>query len=252
MNDSQENSVPNDTHSPKPIKKENTFLNLGFNILIPILILNKGDDWFGDVLSTTFENTAVAILLIAIAFPILYFIYDLITRKKYNFISILGLISVLLTGGIGILEIPTEWFAIKEAAIPAIIGIVVIASLRTPFPIIRAILMNPELMDVDKIDSALARHNRQKEFNQLLSKCTYLFGLSFLFSAILNYVLARWIVVSPSGSDAYNAEVSKMMLWSWPAIAVPSLIITFYALWVLIKGIQELTGFKLEEIIKQK
>jgi hypothetical protein len=73
-----------------------------------------------------------------------------------------------------------------------------------------------------------------------------------LFSAILNYVLARWIVVSPSGSDAYNAEVSKMMLWSWPAIAVPSLIITFYALWVLIKGIQELTGFKLEEIIKQK
>ena len=252
MNDSQENSVPNDTHSPKPIKKENTFLNLGFNILIPILILNKGDDWFGDVLSTTFENTAVAILLIAIAFPILYFIYDLITRKKYNFISILGLISVLLTGGIGILEIPTEWFAIKEAAIPAIIGIVVIASLRTPFPIIRSILMNPELMDVDKIDSALARHNRQKEFNQLLSKCTYLFGLSFLFSAILNYVLARWIVVSPSGSDAYNAEVSKMMLWSWPAIAVPSLTITFYALWVLIKGIQELTSFKLEEIIKQK
>ena len=61
MNDSQENSVFNDTHSPKPIKKENTFLNLGFNILIPIVILNKGDDWFGDVLSTAFELSLIHI-----------------------------------------------------------------------------------------------------------------------------------------------------------------------------------------------
>ena len=122
MNASQVNSDSNDTPSPEPIKKENTFLNLGFNILIPILILNKGDAWFGDALSSLFENTAVAVLLIAITFPIAYFIYDLVTRKKYNFISILGLISVLLTGGIGILEIPTQWFAVKEAAIPAIIA----------------------------------------------------------------------------------------------------------------------------------
>lgn len=251
MNASQVNSDSNDTPSPEPIKKENTFLNLGFNILIPILILNKGDAWFGDALSSLFENTAVAVLLIAITFPIAYFIYDLVTRKKYNFISILGLISVLLTGGIGILEIPTQWFAVKEAAIPAIIGLVVIASLRTPFPIVRTILLNPELMDIAKIESALAEHNRQDLFNKLLTKCTYLLGLSFLFSAILNFLLARWIVVSPSGSEAYNAEVSKMMLWSWPVIAVPSLILTFYALWILIKGIQELTGFKLEEIIKQ-
>jgi len=42
MNASQVNSDSNDTPSPEPIKKENTFLNLGFNILIPILILNKG------------------------------------------------------------------------------------------------------------------------------------------------------------------------------------------------------------------
>ena len=95
------------------------------------------------------------ILLIALCFPIAYFIYDLILRKKYNFISILGLISVLLTGGIGILEIPTQWFAVKEAAIPSIIGLAVILSLKTPYPLVRSILLNPELMDVPKIDAAL-------------------------------------------------------------------------------------------------
>ncbi len=35
----------------------------------------------------------------------------------------LGLISVLLTGGIGLLELDPQWLAIKEAAIPGIIGI---------------------------------------------------------------------------------------------------------------------------------
>ena len=61
-----------------------------------------------------FENPAVGVLPIALAFPITYFVYDYFKRSKYNFLSILGLISVLLTGGIGIFEIPTKWFALKK------------------------------------------------------------------------------------------------------------------------------------------
>ena len=41
-----------------------------------------------------------------------------------------------------------------------------------------------------------------------------------------------------------------MMLWSWPVIAIPCLLITLYTLWILIKGIQELTGYKLEDFIQ--
>ena len=254
MNASPELSDPKNGEVPsaggRTPKKENAFLNLGFNILIPIFILNKGDDWFGEYLAPHFANTAVPILLIALCFPIAYFIYDLILRKKYNFISILGLISVLLTGGIGILEIPTQWFAVKEAAIPSIIGLAVILSLKTPYPLVRSILLNPELMDVPKIDAALLEKNQRPAFEALLKRCTYYLGFSFLISAILNYFLASWIVVSPSGTEAYNAEVSKMMLWSWPVIAIPCLLITLYTLWILIKGIQELTGYKLEDFIQ--
>ena len=81
-----------------PPERENTFLNLGFNILVPILILNKGKDWFGSYLEPYFENVAVGILIIAVAFPVVYFVYDYFKRSKYNLFSILGLISVLLTG----------------------------------------------------------------------------------------------------------------------------------------------------------
>ena len=250
MKKSQAISESKNKPSGAPIKKENSLLNLGFNIFLPILILNKGDDWFGAWLTPFFEDTAVAILVIAILFPIAYFIYDFITRKKYNFISILGLVSVLLTGGIGILEIPTKWFAVKEASIPAIIGIAVMVSLKTRYPLVRTLLLNPELMEIEKIDASLREQNKVESFNKLLRQCTYWLGFSFLFSAVLNFILASWIVVSPSGTEAFNTEVSKMMLWSWPIIAIPSLLISMYALWILMKGIRALTGFNLEEIIK--
>ena len=121
--------------------------------------------------------------------------HDLILRKKYNFISILGLISVLLTGGLA-LEIPTQWFAVKEAAIPSIIGLTVILSLKTPYPLVRSILLNPELMDVPKIDAALLEKIRPA-FRGLTQALYLLLGFFFLISAILNYFLASWIVVSP-------------------------------------------------------
>lgn len=224
-------------------------LNLGFNIILPIFVLNKGDNLFGRFLEPHFENVAIPILLIAIAFPIAYFAYDYFKRQKYNFISILGLVSVLLTGGIGILNIPTEWFAVKEAAIPGLIGLAVLISLKTPYPLIRTLLYSPEVIDVDKVQAALTERNSMNTFEKLLAKCTWLLAASFLLSAVLNFLLARWIVVSPSGTDAFNAEVAKMMAWSWPVIVIPSLLIMSLTLWILFGGIHRLTGLKIEDVL---
>ena len=93
--------------SPKIKTKENLFINLGFNILIPILILRKGDDWLGESLgnltNTHANSTLVSSILLAIAifFPIAYGLYDFVQRKKCNLLSVLGVISAFLTGGIG-------------------------------------------------------------------------------------------------------------------------------------------------------
>jgi len=233
------------------VKQENALLNIGFNILLPILILSKCQPLLGEYLEPYFDNVAVAILIFALLFPTGYFIYDYFKRSKYNFCSILGLISVVLTGGIGILQIPTEWFAVKEAAIPVLIGIAVIASLKTPWPLIRTLLYNPEILNVDKVHAALQAHDRESAFEALLKKCTWLLAGSFLLSGILNYGLARWIVISPSGTDAFNAEVSRMMAWSWPVIVIPSMCIMMIALWILLSGIKAMTGLQLEDILHQ-
>jgi intracellular septation protein A len=232
-----------------PVKKENTFLNLGFNLVLPILLLNKGKQWIGPYLEPYFENVAVGILLIAMIFPIGYFVYDYVKRSKYNIFSILGLVSVLLTGGIGIFEIPTEWFAVKEAAIPLLLGLAVLISLKTPYPLIRTLLYNPEIIDVDKVHTALVAHQSERQFEKLLVRCTWLLAASFLLSGVLNYFLARWIVVSPSGTDAFNSEVSKMMAWSWPVIAIPSMVIMMLALMQLLGGIKKMTGLELDDVL---
>ena len=229
--------------------RENVFLNLGFNLLIPVFVLNQGKKLLGKYLEPYFDNVAVAILIIALLFPIIYFVYDYFKRSKYNLLSIIGLISVLLTGGIGIMEISTRWFAVKEAAIPSLLGIAVIISLKTPWPLIRTLLYNPEIIHVDKVHQALQEHSKESAFEKLLKRCTWLLAFSFLLSGFLNYVLARRMVVSPSGTDAFNNEVSKMMFWSWPIIVVPSLIITLIILWLLLSGIQKMTGLNFESIL---
>ena len=253
MSDSQPSNAANSKKSAgttKPaVKKENTFLNLGFNLVLPILILNKGKKWLEPYLAPYFENVAIGVLLIALAFPVVYFIYDYFTRQKYNIFSIIGLISVLLTGGIGIFNIPTEWFAVKEAAIPLALGFAVLISLKTPYPLVRTLLYNPEIIDVDKVQASLDQHDAHDSFEKLLFQCTWLLAASFLVSAVLNYFLARWMVTSPSGTDAFNEEVARMMKWSFIVIAVPSMAIMMVALMKLFKGIKEMTGLELEEVL---
>ena len=114
--------------SPQVEEKENLFVNLIFNLALPILILRKGDDWFGGIIgdwcSVPTDSTLVSSILLSIAvlFPIAYGTYDFVRRKKWNFLSILGAISALFTGGIGLIPGGTvSMFAIKEATLPALL-----------------------------------------------------------------------------------------------------------------------------------
>ena len=107
-------------------------------------------------------------------------------------------------------------------------------------------LFNPKVMNVDKIEEKLKENNSTDAFDKRLMNANYLFSGTFLFSAIMNYILAKWIVTSPTGSEAFNEELGELTLYSYPMIAIPSMIMMmaiFYYLWRTIKG---LTGLDLE------
>jgi hypothetical protein len=219
-------------------------VDLLVSIVIPSILLMKfsGDDALG----------ATTALVVALAFPVGWGLYELVKYRKFNFIALLGLISVLLTGGIGLLQLDTRWLAVKEAAIPGLIGIAVLISTQTRYPLIKTLLYNPRILNVDRIGQELDKHGRTGMFETRLMNATYLLGGTFFFSAVMNYILASWIVTSPAGSAAFNEELGQLTLLSYPMIAIPSMVMMlaiFYYLWRTIHG---MTGLALEEIVRQE
>jgi intracellular septation protein A len=222
-------------HQPRPL------VDLLISLLIPSLILMK--------FSGEAQLGADGALALALAFPLGWGSFELIKYRKFNFIALLGLLSVLLTGGIGLLKLSNQWLAVKEAAIPGLIGVAVLVSTHTPYPLIRTLLFNKSVLNVDKIQECLEKSGNTQPFEQRLQKATYWFSGTFFFSSAMNYVLAKWIVVSPSGSEAFNAELGRMNLLSYPMIAIPSMIMLmgiFYYLW---RTIHSLTGLKFEDVM---
>ena len=227
--------------TPPAKKKSGLLSNLIINVAIPALILSKlsGDDALGPVWA----------LVVALAFPLGFGLWELKHAGKVNFFSVLGIISVLLTGGISLLQLPPSYIAIKEALIPALIGIIVLVSQYTPYPLVRKLLINPELLDMPKLEQALAAQNNSAVFNQRMGRAGYIVASAFFLSAVLNYILAKAIVVSQPGTTAYAEELGRMTWLSYPVIMLPTMVMLMGAIIYMFMQIGRLTGQSLEEFI---
>lgn len=232
-------------------RRENPWLNLGINVVLPAIVLMKGKGWLEDYWSGTGDDLTLLVFLLALSFPFLYGAYDLVVRRTWNFFSILGLIGVGLTGGIGLLKLPPEWVAVKEATIPGVIGLAVLASHYMQRPLIRLLLLRPEFINLGRLETEVRARGVEVAFDRVLRRCNLVFAASFFLSAILNYVLAKLVVVSPAGTDAFNEELGRMTLLSYPVIALPTMIVTMGALWWLFTSIERLTGISTEELMSR-
>lgn len=223
-------------------KQPGLFVELLFNIIIPSIILMKlsGKTTLGPMFG----------LIVALLFPLGYGLWDLYRRRKVNMFSLLGLVSVLLTGGIGLLQLDPKYIAIKEAAIPALIGMVVWVSQYTRFPLVQTLLLNPKIMDVKKLENKLAEVAQTAAFKNTLRHAGIGASGSFFLSATLNYILARMIVVSPAGTEAFNQEIGRMTALSFPVIVLPTMIILLASIFYLLWQINRLTGDSIESFIR--
>lgn len=225
-------------------KKTSGFLvNLLFNIVIPTLILSK--------LSEEHQLGPVWALVAALAFPLGFGVWELQQSKKVNFLSVLGVISVLLTGGISLLQLDPAYIAIKEAAVPGIIALAVLVSQRSKYPLVKKILLNDELMDLAKLEASLKANNAEQLFAAKLQNCAYLVAGSFVISSVLNYGLAKYLLVSPPGTAAFNEELAQMTALSYPVIALPCTIMLMVAIWYLFSQIGKVTGENIESFLRQ-
>ena len=226
---------------PAKPKKPNAFLEIGITIIVPAVILMK--------LSGEHQLGPLRALLVALAFPLAWGLWDGWRRRRLNWLSVLGVISTLLTGGIGLLQLDARWLAVKEAAVPLAIGLAVLGSAWTRQPLIRILVFNADLFDVDRVHKALAERGTEAAFEARLRLGTMLLAGTFFFSAVANYVLARWVVHSPAGTEAFNQELGRLTLLSYPVIALPSMVMMMALMFWLARGAKQLTGLKLEEMM---
>ena len=224
----------------KKKRKQNPLVNILFNIVVPVVILSKfsNDNYLGPKLG----------LVVALAFPLAYFIWDWRKEHKANFISILGFVSVLLTGIIGVFEFPSELIAYKEASVPLIICLAVLISMKTPYPLVKKLLYNEDFMNMELINSRLSEKDNTKEVDRMLVRASYMVAASFLVSTALNFGLAKYLIHSPSGTPEFAEEMARMTALSYPVIALPSTIVLVFALFYVYNRLSKLTGLEFEQL----
>lgn len=224
-------------------KQENPWVNLIVNVALPMYIMTK--------LASPDKLGPLNAVLIATAFPLAYGFYDFLKNKHVNKISILGLVSVALNGVFTIIQLNPFWFAVKEAAIPAMIGVFVLGSIWTKTPLI-SMLLNQGILNTELINTKIEEYGEQEEYLKLQKNSTIGMAISFFLSAVLNYGLARYIVKSQPGTEAFATELGKMTGLSFVVIAIPSMLILGAALWYLMKGLERITKLTLDDIIQAK
>lgn len=222
-------------------KTRSPWLEVTVTLLIPSLILMQ--------LSKPEHLGTAGALILALAFPIGWGLRELVTRRAFGLFAGLGIVSLLLTGGIGLLELDTRWLAVKEAAIPGVLGLIVAGSALTRAPLVRVLLYTPMLLDTGKIDAALAERDNLPAFESRLRAATWMLAGSFAFSSLMNYLLATWIVTSPAGSAAFNEELGRLTLLSYPMIALPATLMMMGVLWYLAVGMKRLAGLTLGDVL---
>jgi hypothetical protein len=234
------------THMSKTTRKEeNPLISIMLNVVIPVIILIylSKEKYLGPTWG----------LIAALILPIGYGLHTLIKERRADFISIIGIVSVLLTGVIGILKLPPVWLAVKEAAIPLVIGMVIVISLKTPYPLIKKILMSEKIFNVKLLHEKLREKGNEAKFNKRLVGLTWGLASSFFLSSALNYFLARFIVKTDPLIDleAYTAEIGKMTGWSYVVVMLPSMAVMILVLISLIKTLTHLTDLKMDDLLAE-
>jgi len=230
-------------------KPENPLLNLLINILLPVIFLNKGAKYADPKL----------VLLVALALPLGYGIYDYVRCGRKNFVSLLGVFNTLLTGGLAMMEVTGIWFAVKEASLPLVLGLLVLGAAWTNSPAAKVMFCNSSVLNMNLIHERLAMMNKEGAFTKLVRQTTLWLSLSFFISAFLNFVLA-WNIFSeiePSlqplaREQILNEQIAQMTWMGFAVIAAPLMLFSGTLIYLFLKKVATLTELPLASIMREQ
>ena len=217
-----------------------TWLEIGLNVAAPtlVLIFLSADDRLGPTFA----------LILALAFPMAHGFRALTRSEGISPFTVLALISVGLTGGIGLFELEVSWFAWKEAALPAVMGLLALWTARGERPAMTLLL--ERLIDPEKTAAALDSDAKRASWRSNSATATRALGVMYLLSGIGSFWLARWLVASPTGTAEFNVELGQMTAMSFPAIGIPTMIGTGIVLYRFNQRLQDEVGVQMDDLLQ--
>jgi hypothetical protein len=249
---------------PPSDKDGHPLANLLINVLVPVLVLGVlSKDPALQKEPRVWHIGPIAAMIVALSLPLGYGLWFVIRRHRINMFSLLGVASVLLTGGLTIYLWNSNGtvkphagllFSIKEAIMPLILGVVIWWSPRGTTPLIRVFLYHDGIFDIGRIEARVAELKAAARYEQILGQATRLFAASFFLSALLNLIFVQWFFrgFDPQAADAFeqfNAIVGKVMGWGMLVIGVPVLAFMMLTLKRLVGALKTLTGLKDVEVL---
>ena len=215
-------------------------LSILINVILPTIIMTRfsGEDELG----------AVPALLVALAFPFVYAIYEMARSKKVGWMPIIGLVSILISGGIGLLKLPAEWVAVKEAMIPAILALAILISAWIGKPLARVFL--DQILNKERVHAELEKSGNLHEYERRTAIATWLLAGAFFLSAALNFILATIVVTADGGTQEYTEQMGRMTALSFPVITIPVFIVLTGTIFYIMNTVSKLTGLEAEDVLR--
>jgi len=241
-------------------EQENPLLNIIINVLAPVLILS----YLSKEGHKPYHIGPMKAMVVALALPIGYAIWHFIKTRKLNVFSVVGFLSVLLTGVITLYiwsdDSPEHrakagfFFGMKEAIQPLILGSLFLITHRSKTPLFNTFIYNDSIFNLKKIEHVVSSQNKHDEYRALLWMSTLLFFGSFLISSGLNFWLANYFMgdLDPHAADwkeLYNADVAKITGYGFLVIGAPLLVIGGFIIFKLISGLKSITQLDIEELL---
>lgn len=215
-------------------------LSLLLNIVAPTIIMMRfaGEDKLGPINA----------LLLALAFPFVYGMYGMIRERKIGWMPIIGLVSILISGGVGLLRLPAEWIAVKEATIPLVLALAIIISSWIGRPLARIFL--DQILDKERVHTALRERGAFEEYERRTSIATWLLAGAFFLSAALNFILATVVVTADGGTQEYTEQIGRMTALSFPVITIPVFVVLTGTILYIMNTVSKLTGLESEDVLR--
>lgn len=228
---------------PPPNKEQpHPLADLLLTIILPSVIL--------EFLSKPERLGPAWALVVALMLPLGFGIHCFINKRGLNFFSVLGLVAILVTGGLGLLNLSAVWFALKEAAFPVFLGLAFPLSFAWGKPLVTELLLNPQVINHELLQSSLDTTGKQVAFRQLLKKASWVLMGTMMLSAVANAMLVLYYLEGTTpGTEAYTQAIGRQNWVGFIVIGVPMMGAMMGLLFWMLGRLQKLTGLERDDLM---